>query len=744
MAGTKCLCRWLRTPPTSFRWLVGLLLCFFLLPTHTIIAQTSQQLLGAIEQHRKAGQKDSEYVHLLFAAVEDLDLTAQAATFFDEARTLLPHVHTPLLDADFLYAAGTIARIQNRLSAAADTLRLALDRYSALGQKAKVALLYSRLGLLYQQQGISEAAIEYHITALSLAEDIAYTDLIFRQNINLASTYNHLNQPKKALTLLNNAEKIIPEDVAIQRKVSLFLFKADSYSRLGRIDSAKTNLIHALELTYQTSFRDTTILIYLYSSYAVIAQKAGDNALAQSMLDTTLALERMMRPANYYNIRPLVDAARVMFFRAEQTSPSAEKSALYRRAVEFAERASSIPSSSKFYPLWLKEIMAKSYFALEQYKIAYSIQQEYISVRDSLFNIGLEKHIEAVQERLSRTKREREIERLTNQSYANSRLQFAVMLGAIVLLALIFVLWNRYSLKKRSEHLVEHINQELQETNRQLTQSNFLLHNANEELSLARERAEEVGRMKRAFLDTISHEIRTPLTAIQGYSQLLEMMLSNTEHREFVERIHAAGDHLLLLFEDMLHLSKMHGDQVQIDLQPTSLHDLCRQVLAMFEEPARIKGVVLSATVSTMLVSHLQLDTSKVRLILFNLIGNAIKFTETGFVRLLVESGAQEGEAATQATATQAEQEHNSIPVARSIRIIVQDSGIGIEKEALNSIFDSFRQTNIEIHRKYGGLGLGLTICKNFVDILSGTIRVESIEGEGSTFIVELPVAEGP
>lgn len=740
MAVTKCICRWLKTSSIALPCAAGVLLYFFLLPPPTIFAQTSQQLLSAIEKHRKTGQKDSEYVHLLFMAVEDLDLRAQAAIFFDEARTLLPHVRTPLLDADFFYAAGTVARIENRLSAAADTLRLALERYSALGQKAKVALLYSRLGLLYQHQGIYEAAIEYHITALSLAEEIDYTDLIFRQNINLAGLYNDLNQPTKSLKLLNNAEKIIVRNVAIQRKVTLFSSKADSYSRLGRIDSAKANLIHALELTYRTSFRDTTILVYLYSSYAVIAQKAGDNALAQSMLDTTLALERTMRPVNYYNIQPLVDVARVMFFRAEQTSPSAEKSALYRRAVEFAERASSIPSSSKIYPLWLKEILAKSFFALGQHKISYSVQQEYISIRDSLFNIGLEKHIDAVQERLSLMKREREIERLTNENHVNSRLQYVLMLGAAALLALIFVIWNRYSLKKRSEHLVEHINQELQETNRQLIQANFLLHNANEELSLARESAEEVGRMKRAFLDTISHEIRTPLTAIQGYSQLLEMMLTNTEHKEFVERIHAAGNHLLLLFEDMLHLSKMRGDQVQIDLQPTSLHDLCRQVIAMFEEPARLKGVALSASVSTMLVSHLRLDTSKVRLILFNLVGNAIKFTESGFVRLIVESaGAQEA-----AMSTQAEQGQNSTPGTRSIRIVVQDSGIGIEKEALNSIFDSFRQTNIEIHRKYGGLGLGLTICKNFIDILGGTIRVESIEGEGSTFVVELPVAEGP
>ncbi len=736
MTSLQWICTRRKASFVSLRWIGAAFYCF--LVSHDIgLAQNSRSTLAAIEQRRATGQKDAEYVRLLFAAVDDLDLAAQAASFFYEGRALLPFVRTPLLEADFLYAAGTLARIQNRTNAAADTLHLALDHYSALGEKAKVALIYSRLGLLYQGQGIYEAAIDYHLTALSRAEEISYTELIFRQNVNLAALHNHLNKPRKALTYLSNAEPIMAATtVAAQRRVAFFLYRAESYTRLGEIDSAKKNLVYALEIRRRSAFNDIALVAYLYSSYAVVAQRAGRSEIAQAMLDTALTLEQTLKPVSYSNIRPLIDAARVMLVRAEQTSPPGEKAALYRRAIEYANRAGTIPHSVRLYPLWLKEILAKSYAALGENKIAYKLQQDYISLSDSLFSIGLEKHIEAVQERIARTKREVEIERLTNENRANTSLQYALALGAVALMALILVLWNRYRLKKRAEHLVAVINEELQETNRQLTQANFLLHNANDELSLAKERTEEVGRMKRAFLDTISHEIRTPLTAIQGYSQLLTMMLTDAEHREFAERIHASGHHLLLLFEDMLHLSQMHGDQVQIDLQPTSLHDLCRQVVAMFEEPARNKGVTISATVSTALVNHLQLDTSKVRLILFNLVGNAVKFTDNGFVKLIFEPNDDESKTP--------EHEPNAPSTVRGIRITVQDSGIGIEEEALHSIFDSFRQTNIEIHRKYGGLGLGLTICKNFVDILGGTIRAESVPRQGSTFTVELPIAEGP
>lgn len=710
-------------------WVV---LCLVLLTPALSHAQNEQHLADAIKQHRQSGQKDSSYVRLLFAAVEDLNLVDQAPQNFEEACALLPRVRTPLLDADFLYAAGTLARIQNRLNAAADTFRLALNRYAALGEKEKVVLVYSRLGLLYQQQGIYEAAIDYHITALSLAEEISYTDLIFRQNINLASLYNHLNKSLKALNLLNTAERIMPADAAAQRRVALFLYKADSYSRLGNIDSAKTSLVLALAITYKSPFKDTALLAYLYSSYAVIAQKAGESVLAQSMLDTALAMEYALKPVGYYSIRPLMDAARVMSLRAEQLpGQSAQKSDLYRRAIAYAHRAASVPTGFRLYPLWLKEILVKSYAALGDHAMAYQMQREYISLSDSLFSIGLEKHIETVQEHIALTKREREIERLTNDNRAYTRLQYVLMLGAATLLALILVLWNRYRFQQRSEHLVEHINKELQGSNGQLIQANELLHRTNEELSLAKERVEEVNRMKRAFLDTISHEIRTPLTAIQGYSQLLSIMLTNTEHVEFAERIHDSGEHLLLLFEDMLYLSKMQGDQVQIDLQPTSLHDLCRQVCAMFEEPARLKGVALTSTVSTVLVKHLPLDTAKIRLILFNLIGNAVKFTDEGFVRLDVEP----------ILTTETLEIGNDAHV-KGIRITVTDTGIGIAHDAIGNIFDSFRQS-AEIHRKYGGLGLGLTICKNFIDILGGSISAESAQGQGSTFIVELPVSGG-
>jgi signal transduction histidine kinase len=265
----------------------------------------------------------------------------------------------------------------------------------------------------------------------------------------------------------------------------------------------------------------------------------------------------------------------------------------------------------------------------------------------------------------------------------------------------------------------------------QLQQANRLLNHANDELSLARERASEVDTMKRAFIDMISHEIRTPLTAIHGYSDIFLMELTDNDHRDFAERIRASSKHLLLLFEDMLHLSKMRGDQINLDLELVSIHEVCRQIIAMFESVTQEKGIVLKLEVSSSLVQHLLLDTAKVRLIIFNLVGNAVKFTEKGGVTLSVAPipNPQESEITAETG------------MMTGICITVHDTGIGMPEEALKHIFESFRQTNVDIHRKYGGLGLGLTICKAFADAMGGSITAESVQGEGSTFRVIIPIS---
>lgn len=691
----------------------------------TPAAATLKQM-EEIGRLRQTGQQDSHFVRLLLTASEDLNVPNEAPHLIAEARELYPRFHSAALEADFLYAAGLLARSELRMDAAIDTLRLALDRYLALGLKSKVALAYSRLGLFYHQLGVYATAIEYHLTALSLAEELSYNELIFRQNLHLAHIYNTLNKPHQALDLLSRAKAVMPVETALQRQTALFQYTAESYMLLGKLDTAKMHLEQAFLLARRAAYPDTLVIAFLLGDYAVIAQRLANSTLAQEKLDSAMMLMRLL-PLKYDNIRLPLEAARVMYLRAEQEKDPAQKAENYRAAIGYASL--NVPTSVRIYRLLMLEIMANSHASLGEFASAYRLQRQYIALRDSIFSTSLEAHIGSVQEHITRSKREKEIESLTNENLYRTRLQYAFASVALVLAALVLVVWNRYRLKKDSEKVVEIMNVNLHSANAQLMQANMLLNHANDELSLAKERAEEVNRMKRTFLDTISHEIRTPLTAIQGYADILMMEITNPEHLHFAERIKASVKHLLLLFEDMIHISKVRGDQTQTDLQPTSLHDLCRQVCAMFEESARLKGIALSAEVSNVLVQHLMLDTAKVRLVLFNLLGNAVKFTESGFVKLIVEPVLE----------SITERKEGTTEIV-GIEISVQDSGIGMPEDVVPFIFDSFRHTDVDIHRKYGGLGLGLTICKAFVEIMGGTIKAESTRGEGSIFRVYLPL----
>jgi signal transduction histidine kinase len=697
------------------------------------VTPSSRELLAQIERMRierirAEGRLDTTYLRLLLSAVEDLNLPHMAPKFLNEARKILPRVENPILGADFLLAAGLVARAEGRYVAAADTMRLALDRYIALGDKPKTAHTYSRLGLLYHQLGQYEAAIIFHLDALEAAREIGYTEIVFRQEINIAHLLSVFGKPERALGLLNHAETIIPPNVPVQRLVALYQYKAEALLQQGNFEASSVELQKALNFSWGAEYRDTLVIAFLCGDMAHLLQKQGQSSQAQKMMDSALTLQSSLG-FSHDNVRLSVEAARVMLIRATQEKDGARKRELYRAVIAYGEPALQNKSVVLMFRLWLKQILAEAYAALGDFQAAYGIERRYILLRDSLLNIGLEGQITAVEERLQRNKRELEIDRLRMDKTAQTQLQWALVAVAVILVAFVLVLWNRFRLKKRSESLVAAMNKNLQTTNTQLQTANMLLNRANADLSLANKYAEEVADMKQAFVEMLSHEIRTPLTAIQGYSEILLWDAQEPQQREFADNIRTSVRHLLLLFEDMLHLAKMRTDQITLDIHPVSLRELCQQVCAIYESAAKEKGIALGCDIGTSIVQYVMLDEAKVRLILVNLLGNAVKFTREGSVMLAV-------------ALTKNEKNTESTEIPSSITLTVKDTGIGISADALPHIFDSFQHTDVETYRKYGGLGLGLTICKSFVDTMGGEIHVTSTEGVGTEFRVVLPFEE--
>ncbi|CAH2030969.1 ATP-binding protein [Trichlorobacter ammonificans] len=241
-----------------------------------------------------------------------------------------------------------------------------------------------------------------------------------------------------------------------------------------------------------------------------------------------------------------------------------------------------------------------------------------------------------------------------------------------------------------------------------------------EELRAAKAAAEAANSAKSEFLANMSHEIRTPMNGVIGNAQLLRFTSLTGEQEQYLENIETEARNLISLINDVLDISKIEAGKIELEHTPFRLRGCISDVIGPQEARIRAKGLTLSVDVGHALPDQLIGDQLRLKQILFNLVGNAIKFTESGTIRLQVASCAHEY-------------------AAVRLRFSVIDTGIGIRAELLEQIFAPFSQADASTTRRFGGTGLGLSICRRLVGLMEGELSVESREGEGSAFHVVLP-----
>jgi signal transduction histidine kinase/DNA-binding NarL/FixJ family response regulator len=280
------------------------------------------------------------------------------------------------------------------------------------------------------------------------------------------------------------------------------------------------------------------------------------------------------------------------------------------------------------------------------------------------------------------------------------------IVGIFLAVVLMFLYWNR-KLAREIEHR--------KAAEAQLRHNELLLQEA-------KEQAEAANRAKSEFLANMSHEIRTPMNAIIGFTELLNEQVSEPRLKNFIRTIQSAGNTLLMLINDILDLSKIEAGKMTLQKQATNPHDLFKDIGQIFTMNMQKKGLDFLVDIDPSLPDALLLDAVRLRQILFNLLGNAVKFTDTGHIKLSVKS--------------MNVLEHLS---KLDILIEVSDTGIGIPPEQQTRIFNVFEQQDGQSTHKFGGTGLGLSITQRLVDMMGGHINLESEPGKGSTFGILLP-----
>ncbi len=299
-----------------------------------------------------------------------------------------------------------------------------------------------------------------------------------------------------------------------------------------------------------------------------------------------------------------------------------------------------------------------------------------------------------------------------------TKVWFILLASILVFVLIIIIFYYRLHLASVNARVLGEM---VKTKTKEIEESNLKLQVEVEERKKAEEAAEKANKTKSEFLANMSHEIRTPMNSIIGFTDLLSSLVKNEKQQHYLESIQSSGRSLLILINDILDLSKIEAGKFEIEYQAVNLRNLIKDVQQVFSLKCDEKDLVLNVEFDDHIPEALILSDARLRQILVNLVGNAIKFTEKGSITIKVKQIA------------------NTINKSKiNLQLQIADTGIGIPKDQQKSIFSAFMQREGQDINKYGGTGLGLTISKQLVELMGGKIKLNSKVGEGTTFTLYL------
>ena len=554
------------------------------------------------------------------------------------------------------------------------------------------------------------------------------TDLKFLRDLttNLASHYFIKNQYptalKHALESQGLCENLGLIDMAYAQNNQLLTI---IHSDIGNYQEAERYGHKSLSVARM--IKDTSSIGSAYIALASVMLKAQDEIRAKHYIDSAIYIMRDVRQCDpCFNYAKIVDAgiknlsghytealaelSEVETYLKEQNIELHEadlfiaKANAYLGLKRYDEAIEVINASKELKQSFFKmasnkySILVKAYEAKGDFEKALEYYKRFVESEDSLTVLRNRSEVSRLalenQYAQQQLKSELEFQAQLNQQKATKNL--LIILGVGVFLVAIGLLYRLKYIRKTQK----------------------ILEQKNEIIEAEKVKAQASERAKHQFLANMSHEIRTPMNAIKGMTDILIRRNPKDEQKEYLESIRQSSDSLLVIINDILDISKIEAGKVELEREPYSVADLVNTVHTIMQFKAEEKGLELRKDIG---VDHLTVlgDASRLRQILINLIGNAIKFTDKGVVTTSVHS----------------EESGNT----HVLHFVVSDTGVGIDKDRFDKIFKSFEQAYSDTSRKYGGTGLGLSISKKLVELHHGEIWVTSEKGKGSQFHFTIP-----
>ena len=610
-------------------------------------------------------------------------------------------------EATSLYCIADANRVKGDNIKALDFHFQALKLFDQSDDKEGIAKSANSIGRIYRFLGNYPLALDYHHKALYIYYNLENEQGISSSLINVGVVYRNLGKPDLALENYMKALNKSRENNDLKNLTSALISIGNVYWYDNENNKALTFYEEALSIVQQDDF-----------------EGEHPGGILNNIGNVQRQLGNFSEALNYYNqslnVSREIGDKNLIAITLKNIGISYKETGKLSQAIQFLNEGKELAQQIHLLRIQRETLdqLSQTYTLLADYKKALEYYIEYSKLNDSLFDEETSNKISVLQLQHELKEKEQQdtiVEKdVELKSTKEKNLRNFIIFISLLAISLIVILWNRYKLKIKKNNELRLLNADLE---RRVEERTKRFREENEHRRIAQEQAELANETKNRFLATISHEVRTPINAIIGFCDLTIDSESDEDHKLNLKRVKDSSEHLLALIKDILDYSQIECGKMELKNESFNIHKIIESVVNAYYLDASSKEINLSYELGGNIPKFMFGDPDAIRQVLYNLIGNAIKFTDKGDVEVAV-------------IMEEPLLEKDQVKLHFSIK----DSGIGISKLKQKLIFMDFTQIDTTESRKYGGVGLGLTICKYFVEQMGGKISVKSEKGQGSEF----------